>query len=123
MTAPRSSNSDSNCLFCKIVEKRIPAKVVAEDEFSLAFRDINPAAPVHVLIVPKKHIATVNDAGDEDAETLGRLVLRAKAIAADLGLSKRGYRLVVNTNADAGQTVFHIHVHLLGGRAMAWPPG
>lgn len=110
-----------DCLFCRIVRKEIPAKLVAEDDHSLAFRDINPQAPVHVLVIPRTHVASLNDA--TDPALVGRLHRMAADIARAEGLSDRGYRTVINTNADAGQTVFHIHLHLLGGRRMSWPPG
>ena len=113
----------SECLFCKIINRDIPASIVYEDDRVLAFNDINPQAPTHVLIVPKRHIATLNDLGAGDDQIVGELVRRAAAIANDRGLSAGGYRTVFNTNRDAGQTVFHIHLHLLGGRAMHWPPG
>jgi len=110
-----------DCLFCRIVRKEIPAKVVAEDEHCIAFRDINPQAPVHILVVPREHVPSLNEA--TDTALVGRLSLMAARLAKSEGLSERGYRTVINTNADAGQTVFHIHLHLLGGRRMAWPPG
>lgn len=110
-----------SCLFCRIIGKEIPATIVAQNEHAVAFRDINPQAPVHVVIVPREHIPSLNEA--KDAATLGHLSLLAAQIAKAEGLSERGYRTVVNTNADAGQTVFHIHLHLIGGRPMAWPPG
>jgi histidine triad (HIT) family protein len=113
----------ADCLFCKIVRREIPATLVYEDERVAAFNDINPQAPTHVLVVPKRHIETLNDLGTEDDRLVGELVRRAAAIASERGLSAGGYRTVFNTNRDAGQTVFHIHLHLLGGRAMAWPPG
>lgn len=113
----------SDCLFCKIAAGAIPAETVKESDDWVAFRDINPKAPTHILIVPREHIATLNDAGPEKAELLGRLVLAAKQIAADEGIAEDGYRTVFNCNAGAGQSVFHIHVHLLGGREMSWPPG
>ena len=112
---------EKDCLFCRIIRNEIPAKLVAEDEHSVAFRDINPQAPVHVLVIPRKHVASLNDA--TDAHLVGRLHLMAAKIAKAEGLAERGYRTVINTNADAGQTVFHLHLHLLGGRHMAWPPG
>jgi histidine triad (HIT) family protein len=112
-----------NCLFCRIIAGEIPAARVYEDERALAFRDINPQAPTHILIIPKKHIDSLNGATDEDEATLGRLQRLAAKLAAEEGLTDAGYRTVVNTGVDAGQTVFHIHVHLLGGRPMAWPPG
>ena len=112
-----------DCLFCKIINREISASIVYEDERALAFNDINPQAPTHVLIVPKRHIASLNELGVEDDQMIGELVRRAAAIAKDRGLSAGGYRTVFNTNRDAGQTVFHIHLHLLGGRGMHWPPG
>ncbi len=113
----------ADCLFCKIARREIPAALVYEDERVIAFNDINPQAPTHVLVVPKRHIATLNDLGTEDDRLVGELVRRATAIAAERGLARGGYRTVFNTNRDAGQTVFHIHLHLLGGRGMSWPPG
>jgi len=111
----------TDCLFCRIVRKEIPAKIVAEDAHCVAFRDINPQAPTHVLVIPREHVPSLNDA--RDAAMIGRLHLFAAQIAKDEGLAERGYRTVINTNADAGQTVFHVHLHLLGGRSMGWPPG
>jgi histidine triad (HIT) family protein len=113
----------ADCLFCKIIRREIPATLVYEDDRVVAFNDINPQAPTHVLVVPKRHIATLNELSTEDDRLVGELVRRATAIAAERGLSAGGYRTVFNTNRDAGQTVLHIHLHLLGGRAMAWPPG
>lgn len=113
----------TDCLFCKIVAGDIPAETVYEDEHVLAFRDIGPQAPTHVLVIPKKHIATLNDLQVDDAELVGQMMLAAKAIAAQEGISEEGYRTVFNCNAGAGQTVFHIHLHVLGGRPMNWPPG
>ena len=113
----------SECLFCKIRDGEIPAEVVYEDDEVLAFNDVNPQAPVHVLIIPKKHISTVNDAGPDDAAIIGNMMLAAKDIANTRKIAADGYRLVVNCNQNAGQTVFHIHLHLLGGRRMSWPPG
>jgi len=110
-----------DCLFCRIVRKEIPAKLVAEDEHCVAFRDINPQAPVHVLIIPREHVPSLNQA--TDAAMLGRLSLMAADIARKEGVAEAGYRTVLNTNAAAGQTVFHVHLHLLGGRSMHWPPG
>ena len=109
------------CLFCRIVRHEIPANIIAETEDCVAFRDINPQAPVHVLVVPKQHVGSLNEA--DDAAMIGRLALLAADIAKREGIAVGGYRAVINTNADAGQTVFHIHLHLLGGRAMSWPPG
>lgn len=111
----------SDCLFCRIVSHEIPAKYVHEDENVVAFRDINPQAPVHVVIVPREHVASLNEA--RDAAMLGHLSLAAAQIAKAEGIAESGYRTVVNTNRDAGQTVFHIHLHLIGGRDMRWPPG
>jgi histidine triad (HIT) family protein len=113
----------ADCLFCKIIRREIPGSIVYEDERVLAFNDINPQAPTHVLVVPKRHIATLNELSTEDDRLVGELVRRASAIASERGLSAGGYRTVFNTHRDAGQTVFHIHLHLLGGRAMGWPPG
>ena len=110
-----------NCLFCRIIRGEIPAKIVAENAHCVAFRDINPQAPVHVLIIPREHVPSLDQA--RDAALLGRLSLMAADIARREGIAERGYRTVVNTNADAGQTVFHLHLHLIGGRAMGWPPG
>lgn len=112
-----------SCLFCKIVAGEIPAKRVYEDEIVVAFEDINPQAPVHVLVIPKRHVATLNDLQASDDQLVGTLVRRAAAIANERGLAAGGYRTVFNCNSDAGQTVFHIHLHLLGGRRMTWPPG
>jgi histidine triad (HIT) family protein len=109
------------CLFCRIVRREIPAKIVAENEHCVAFRDINPQAPTHVVIVPRAHVASLNEA--TDAAMIGELVLMAREIARSEGIAERGYRTVFNTNADAGQTVFHLHLHLIGGRPMGWPPG
>ena len=113
----------SDCLFCKIIAREIPASIVYEDERVLAFSDINPQAPTHILVVPKRHIESLNDLTVEDDQIVGELVRRATAIAKERGISTGGFRTVFNTNRDAGQTVFHIHLHLLGGRAMRWPPG
>ena len=112
-----------DCLFCKIINRDIPGSIVYEDDRVLAFNDINPRAPTHVLIVPKRHITSLNDLSVEDDQLVGELVRRAAAIAKERGISAGGFRTVFNTNRDAGQTVFHIHLHLLGGRTMAWPPG
>lgn len=113
----------SDCLFCKIVAGDIPADKVYEDQEVLAFRDIKPQAPIHVLVIPKRHIATINDLTPEDAGLVGHLYLTAKRIAADLGVAESGYRTVMNCNRDSGQDVFHIHLHVLAGRRMQWPPG
>jgi histidine triad (HIT) family protein len=111
------------CLFCKIVQKEIDAEILYEDDSVTAFRDVNPQAPVHVLIVPKTHIATVNDFRAEHRELLSQLMLAASKIARDQGVEEDGYRLVLNCQEGAGQSVFHVHMHLLGGRRMSWPPG
>lgn len=113
----------SENLFLKIIKREIPADIVYETEDVLAFRDINPQAPVHILIIPKVHIRTVNDLMTDQAELIGKLFLAAKEIAQKEGLSEDGYRLVMNCNEAAGQMVFHIHLHLLGGRVFTWPPG
>ena len=113
----------SDDLFLKIISREIPADIVYENNDVLAFRDVNPQAPLHVLIVPKHHIRTINDMQSQDAELFGKLFLAAQKIAADEGVAKDGYRVVMNCNAAAGQTVFHVHLHLLGGRRFAWPPG
>lgn len=113
----------SNCLFCKIINREIPGSIVYEDARLLAFNDINPQAPTHVLVVPKRHIASLNDLSGEDDGLVGEMVRRAAAIARERGIADGGFRTVFNTNRDAGQTVFHIHLHLLGGRTMHWPPG
>jgi len=112
-----------NCLFCKIISKEIPSKTVYEDEHVLAFEDVTPQAPVHILIVPKKHISTSLDIQEEDNELIGQMFRAANVIAKEKGIAERGFRTVMNCNREAGQTVFHIHLHLLGGRAMQWPPG
>ena len=112
-----------DCVFCKIINHDIEASIVYEDEHVVAFNDINPQAPTHVLVVPRRHIATLNDVTPGDDDLVGELVRRAAAIAKERGISAGGYRAVFNTNRDAGQTVFHIHLHLIGGRVMHWPPG
>ncbi|WP_419419582.1 histidine triad nucleotide-binding protein [Legionella sp. D16C41] len=112
-----------DCLFCKIVQGEIKANIVYEDKNLLAFHDIHPQTPIHILIIPKKHIATINDVEDVDEQLLGQMILRAKAIAKEQQLSENGYRLIFNVNAGGGQAVYHIHLHLLGGRQMMWPPG
>jgi len=112
-----------SCLFCRIVAGEIPAKKVFEDDDVVAFDDINPQAPMHVLIVPRLHVATLNDLGADHDRLVGVMVRRAAAIAEARGHAARGFRTVFNCNADAGQTVFHLHLHVLGGRTLAWPPG
>ncbi len=113
----------TDCLFCKMIRGEIRPDTIYEDDDVLAFRDIHPQAPVHVLVVPKRHIATLDDLAPDDAALVGRLTLAATEIARRQGFSERGYRTVMNCNSDGGQTVFHIHLHLLGGRRMQWPPG
>ena len=110
-------------IFTKIINKEIDANIVYEDDDILAFEDINPQAPTHILIIPKKEIQTANDIQEEDTSLIGRLVLIAKDIAKQKGIEKDGYRLIMNCNDDGGQTVFHIHMHLIGGRKLSWPPG
>ncbi len=112
-----------DCIFCKIARHEIPAQVVYEDDDLLAFRDLKPAAPVHVLIIPKKHISMLTHMTEEDGALIGKVMLTAKNLAASLDVADSGFRVVVNQGAQAGQSVFHIHFHLLGGRAMSWPPG
>ena len=113
----------SDCLFCKIVAGQIPAKVVHRDDTCVAFEDVRPQAPTHLLVIPTRHIATVNDLTPDDAQTVGAFFLAAQKLARERGHAEDGYRLVMNTNRDAGQTVFHIHLHVLGGRHLGWPPG
>ena len=115
--------TDSDCLFCKIAAGDINADVVFESDDVIGFRDINPQAPTHVVIIPKRHVSTINDLTDLDADIVGLLYLAAKDIAKQGGFADAGYRVVMNCNAAAGQTVFHIHLHLLGGRQLTWPPG
>ena len=116
-------NPDPNCIFCKIIAKKIPAKIVHEDEFAVAFEDLNPQAPTHILIVPKKHIADIHSIVVSDRELIGHLFFVAKTIASAKNLDTSGYRMVINNGQGAGQTVFHLHLHLLSGRRFAWPPG
>ena len=111
------------CIFCKIVDKKIPAKIVFENSDVLAFEDIKPQAPVHIMIIPKTHIEKISEIKEEDLVLIGKLVLTAKNVARDKKIQERGYRLVMNCNKDAGQEVFHLHLHLLGGRKFGWPPG
>ncbi len=112
-----------DCLFCKIVEGEIPADIVYENDTVVAFRDINPQAPTHILIIPREHISTINDLAPEHETVVGRMFSAAKEIAAAEGLTDKGYRVVMNCGEGAGQSVFHIHLHLLGGRGFDWPPG
>jgi len=113
----------SNCLFCRIIAGEIPAAIVYQDDAVVAFKDINPQAPLHLLLVPRKHVATLNDLSAEDDALVGSLLRRAAVLAKEHGYHERGYRTVFNTNVEAGQTVFHIHLHLLAGRGLTWPPG
>jgi histidine triad (HIT) family protein len=113
----------TGCLFCNIAAKTTPAQIVFENDHVVAFRDIRPVAPTHALVIPKRHIRGVHDATAEDAAILGQVLLAARDVAEKLGLAESGYRLVLNQGPDAGQSVFHVHCHVLGGRPMAWPPG
>ncbi|WHZ13279.1 MAG: Histidine triad nucleotide-binding protein 1 (HINT1) [Nitrospira sp.] len=113
----------SSCLFCRIVEGGIPAKILYQDEQALAFEDINAQAPTHTLVIPKRHVASVQDCHEQDQPLLGHLLLICSKVARMKNLAESGYRIVTNTGADGGQTVFHLHFHVLGGRHMAWPPG
>jgi histidine triad (HIT) family protein len=113
----------SDCLFCKILAGEIPADIVYESETAVAFRDINPQAPTHVLVIPRKHISTINDIEQDDQAIVGSLYTAARDIAVEAGIADEGYRAVMNCNEGAGQSVFHIHLHVLGGRVLGWPPG
>ena len=113
----------ADCLFCRVIRREIPASIVYEDDRLVAFNDINPQAPLHALVVPKRHIDSLNALTAQDDGLVGEMIRRAAAIAREKGFADRGYRTVFNTNADAGQTVFHIHLHLLAGRGLHWPPG
>jgi histidine triad (HIT) family protein len=115
--------AEQNCIFCKIAAGEIPAAKIFEDDRAVVFRDINPQAPTHALVIPRAHVASLDGAGEADESLLGHLLLVAARVARDEGLGESGYRTVINTGAGAGQTVFHVHVHLLGGRRLAWPPG
>lgn len=112
-----------DCLFCKMVSGEIPSNIVFENDFVLAFRDIDPKAPTHILVIPKKHIQSINELGPDDQSLAGEILLAAKTIAKAEGIETSGFRTVFNTNDDGGQTVFHIHMHVLGGRRLTWPPG
>ena len=112
-----------DCIFCKIVSGEIPSTRVHEDEICVAFNDLSPQAPTHILIIPRDHVDSLDKAGSEDKSTVGHLLLTAAQIARDKGFAEDGYRVVINTNADGGQTVFHLHVHLLAGRPFVFPPG
>jgi len=111
------------CIFCRIIERRLPSRIVFEDDEIVAFEDANPQAPIHTLIVPRKHLASLKDATPDDAPLLGRLFMVAAQLARERGLETQGYRTVINTGSWAGQSVFHLHLHLLGGRVFRWPPG
>ena len=111
-----------SCVFCRIVAGEIPAAFVHKDDEIVAFRDLSPQAPTHILVIPRRHFASLNDAGEAEAPLLGKLMAAARAIAKEQGIAS-GYRIVMNSGASAGQSVFHLHLHLLGGRPMAWPPG
>jgi histidine triad (HIT) family protein len=112
-----------HCLFCKVVRRGIPAEIVLENDHALAFKDIRPVAPTHVLVIPKEHIGGVAEAEAHQAAVLGETLLLAKEVAKKMGVEESGYRVVINSGADAGQSVFHLHIHVLGGRALSWPPG
>ena len=112
-----------DCLFCRIINKDIPSRIVFEDDRIFAFEDINPQAPTHILIIPKQHFESLEEAPNDSQDLLGYVLMQAREIARERGLHKSGYRLVLNTGRDSGQEVFHIHFHLLGGRRMSWPPG
>jgi histidine triad (HIT) family protein len=112
-----------DCIFCKIVNKDIPSELIYEDEQIIAFNDINAQAPIHILIIPKEHFASLNDIPEEKKDVLSHILLTARQIARNIGIDEKGYRIVLNTARDSGQEVFHIHFHLLGGRRMTWPPG
>jgi histidine triad (HIT) family protein len=111
------------CLFCQIAKKEIPAKILFEDDQLVAFADIHPGAPTHALVIPRRHLVSLNEAAPADAELLGKLLLAAQRVARETKIADSGWRAVVNNGAHAGQSVFHVHVHVLGGRPMAWPPG
>ena len=115
--------TETNCIFCRIARGEIPARLAHQDERAVAFHDIDPKAPVHILLIPRKHIASVNVLADSDALEIGHLYTIARRLAEETGVAQSGYRLVINAGADAGQSVDHIHLHLLGGRALHWPPG
>lgn len=113
----------NDCIFCKIVSKEMPATIIYEDEHVIAFDDLYPKAPQHKLIIPKQHLSTLNDASEKDKNLLGHLMLTAQKLAKELSIDEEGYRILINTNKGGGQVVFHLHLHLLGGRTMHWPPG
>ena len=113
----------AGCVFCKIIKKEIPSRIVLENNRILAFEDTNPQAPVHILIIPKRHIEKTSDLNEKSARLIGELVLTAKTLANQKGIQAKGYRIILNCNKDAGQEIFHLHLHLLGGRKFTWPPG
>lgn len=113
----------TDCIFCKIVNKEVPTTLIYEDQNIVAFNDLYPRAPTHILIIPRKHIATLNDVAENDAHLTGQLMFTAQQLAKQQGIAEEGYRVVMNCNKGAGQAVFHIHLHLLGGRPLTWPPG
>lgn len=115
--------TDSNCLFCKMVAGEIETKTVYEDEKAFSFKDIDPQAPVHILVIPKQHLSSLRRASNDNEQLLGHLLNITRKIAKDLGIDESGYRIVINTGQDAGQAVDHLHIHLLGGRELTWPPG
>ena len=112
-----------NCIFCQIINKELPSTVVYEDEMSIAFKDINPQSPEHILVVPKKHIRSLVEINENDRNLMGHLLYVSKNIASDLGISEKGFRIVLNSGLESGQSVWHIHFHVMGGRKMSWPPG
>ena len=113
----------SDCIFCRIADGAVPATIVREDDYTVAFRDLDPKAPLHVLVIPRRHIASINDVADDDAAMMGALFIAARDVAASEGVAEDGYRLVVNSGAASNQTVHHVHLHVIGGRDMKWPPG
>ncbi|PJZ69652.1 histidine triad nucleotide-binding protein [Leptospira perolatii] len=115
--------NETNCIFCKIIRKEIPAKIAFENENILAFHDVSPQAPTHVLVIPKKHIGSLDELNGDEKNLIGEIFFQIQEMARSLGISKSGYRIVNNTGAQGGQTVFHLHFHVLGGRQMTWPPG
>lgn len=115
--------SEQNCIFCRIVAGELPAEIIYQDEQCIAFRDTNPQAPTHALVIPRDHMESLDDAAKRDESSLGHLMRVAARVANDEGLSETGYRTVINTGAGAGQSVFHLHIHVLGGRSLSWPPG
>ena len=123
MQSKNNSETRDNCIFCKIIKGEIPSKKIYEDDELLAFHDITPQAPIHFLVIPKRHIPDITESKPEDTELLGRLVYKARELAASQGCGEKGFRLVINCKSHGGQTVEHLHLHILGGRQLAWPPG